>query len=71
MVFFVCEGCNESLKKNQVDKHAMVSAYTRAMSSMCVFIRTMRVLCAQYVLYAQCVLRAVCACVLLTKSLLG
>ena len=22
MVFFVCEGCNESLKKNQVDKHA-------------------------------------------------
>ena len=23
MVFFVCEGCNESLKKNQVDKHAM------------------------------------------------
>ena len=21
MVFFVCEGCNESLKKNQVDKH--------------------------------------------------
>jgi cell growth-regulating nucleolar protein len=21
-VFFVCEGCNESLKKNQVDKHA-------------------------------------------------
>lgn len=23
MVFFVCQGCNESLKKNQVDKHAM------------------------------------------------
>jgi hypothetical protein len=23
MVFFVCDGCNESLKKNQVDKHAM------------------------------------------------
>eukprot|EP01040_Poterioochromonas_malhamensis_P001248 gene1248-1323_t len=22
MVFFVCEGCNETLKKNQVDKHA-------------------------------------------------
>ena len=22
MVFFVCEGCNESMKKNQVDKHA-------------------------------------------------
>jgi cell growth-regulating nucleolar protein len=22
MVFFVCEGCNESLKKNQVDRHA-------------------------------------------------
>lgn len=26
MVFFVCEGCNESLKKNQVDKHAMKCA---------------------------------------------
>ena len=23
MVYFVCEGCNETLKKNQVDKHAM------------------------------------------------
>lgn len=22
MVFFVCEGCNETMKKNQVDKHA-------------------------------------------------
>eukprot|EP01032_Pedospumella_encystans_P000201 gene201-225_t len=22
MVFFVCEGCNETVKKNQVDKHA-------------------------------------------------
>jgi cell growth-regulating nucleolar protein len=22
MVFFVCEGCNETLKKNQVDRHA-------------------------------------------------
>ena len=22
MVFFVCDGCNETLKKNQVDKHA-------------------------------------------------
>ncbi len=22
MVFFVCEGCNETLKKNQVDQHA-------------------------------------------------
>ncbi len=22
MVFFVCNGCNESLKKNQVDRHA-------------------------------------------------
>ena len=23
MVFFVCEGCNETLKKHQVDKHAL------------------------------------------------
>ena len=23
MVFFVCEGCNETVKKNQVDKHAL------------------------------------------------
>jgi len=24
MVFFVCEGCNETLKKNQVDRHASI-----------------------------------------------
>lgn len=23
MVFFVCEGCNETLKKNQVEKHVL------------------------------------------------